>query len=227
MEKIFKIQFLYISFLTVFIYITASGQEIGIGVYSGLSLNHSQRSSFEIIELSDNYYKDFLYGIDLVYLNKKYGLEIGIYKTKYANIFNLRGNPIFVLSKKNYIYSINIYNLKFGVKNLFVNNKKYKFYFNYGIEIAFTDFNKFDPQFRTIDSITYLDNYAEINFKTYVKKFKQVSYGVYYGISYTYLINKNLSLFANIYARQGIFESFELYFDYKITNLKNKLYILV
>ncbi len=197
------------------------GQTIGVSIYSGVIYNHSQRLYKNLGLLNDNYHRNFLYGLDINLEKDRKGLKFGYYSTKYTNVLNFDGDPSLYFSHKDFTNSITVHNVYLAFSNAVIKKNKYGLNMVFGIDMSYTNFNSFDPQFYIRDSLYFEDNSYYIDLKTYTHTIKDRTFGFDFSIENHFLFTDSISAFVSMTGRFGFSQAFTLYYIHRFTRIDN------
>ena len=206
-------KFYFIIGLSIFIIMKSFGQTFGISIYSGLIYNHSQRLYESLGLLNDNYYKNFLYGADIICEKDKIGFKLGYYKTKFTNVLNFDGSPTLYFTNKNFLSSVTTQMIYLGFSNSVIKTSKYKLNLVFGIDMSYIDLNSYEGDFVIRDSLYFEDNAYYIDLLSLSRTLNQTTFGFNFSIENHYLITKSIFAFVSITGRAGFMQTFtNLYF---------------
>ncbi len=114
-----------------------------------------------------------------------------------------------------------MHNVYIAYSNSIINNDKYNLNMLFGIDMSYTNFNSFDPQFYIRDSLYFEDNSFYIDLNTYTHTIKDRTFGFDFSIENHFLITDSISAFVSMTGRFGFSQAFTLLYKHSFTNMKS------
>ena len=199
--------------------VKSTGQNFDLNVFSGISVNHSQRSLYSTNYLNDNFYSDHFYGLNSGYWFGVTGINLGVYSTTFANVMNFRGDPRFLLSKQHFYWKYQVLGINLGLKHKVLGTKKFLWQISYGVDINLQLKSYLEPLFIQFDdSLIYNTNRFHLSLEMERMRPLYFMPGVFFNTSFNYEILKNLYFNLNLYYRMGLTQTMHTFFYYEIKN---------
>lgn len=184
-------------------------QQIGINPFVGYIYNHSNRADYHYGVLNDNYNLSPIVGLNIMYRNDNETFNFGFNTTKLVNEFNLRGNPVFNLTKDNYFTKFRTYNLSLSIEKKLLDREIYSLSLESGIDYSYVYRNNYPIHTETTDSIFFIKNNAQIIYienRTYLI---ENTFGFFASFNNEFKLNELLSLNLKLSGRFGFKQKFQ------------------
>jgi hypothetical protein len=198
-----------IIFIVIFCSLQLYSQQIGINPFVGYIYNHSNRADYHTGLLNDNYNFSPLIGLNLMYRNDNVTFNFGFNTTELVNEFNLRGNPVFYLTKDNYITKFRTYNLSLSIEKKLLHQGIYSLSLESGFDYSYVYRNNYPNHSETTDSIFYKKNNAQIIYIEGKNYLIESTFGLFLSINNEFKLNEALSLNLKLSGRFGFRQKFQ------------------
>ena len=185
------------------------GQKIGFELIGGYILNHSHRADYHIGIENDNYNTSPIYGINIIYQTGTNAYQLGFNTTNFINEFNLNGDPIFYYSDFKYLTKFRTFNYSIGMTKDLVSLSKFNMKIENGVDLSYANFNNYTKYFKSIDSIFYNQNEAQITYTEHLNYLIEISFGFFVGIKSEYYLNDATSINLKLFGRFGLRQKFQ------------------